>query len=174
MEYRVKVGEEIHVVEASDLDSSQANPVKVGEKTMDVVAAAVSPDHLHLRVNGRPMNVYVAAAHDGTWIWAEGRARLAQDADQVVRRRSRGPGGAAPSTVTPPTPATVVRILAEVGQSVTKGTPLVVVSAMKMEITLSAPYDGVVTAVNSEEGAAVSPGEILVDIEKQVEEEADG
>jgi biotin carboxyl carrier protein len=68
----------------------------------------------------------------------------------------------------------VVRILAEVGQSVTKGTPLVVVSAMKMEITLSAPYDGVVTAVNSEEGAAVSPGEILVDIEKQVEEEADG
>jgi 3-methylcrotonyl-CoA carboxylase alpha subunit len=173
MEYRVKVGEEIHVVDASDLDSSLANPVKVGEKTMDVAAASVSPEHLHLRVDGRPMNVYVAAAQDGIWVWADGRARLAQDADQVVRRRSRGPGGAAPSAVTPPTPATVVRLLTEVGQSVTKGTPLVVVSAMKMEITLSAPFDGVVTAVNTEEGAAVSPGEILVDIAKQPEEEAD-
>jgi 3-methylcrotonyl-CoA carboxylase alpha subunit len=55
--------------------------------------------------------------------------------------------------------------MVRVGQTVEKKQPLVVVSAMKMEMTLSAPFGGTVTAVNADEGAQVKPGEILVDIE---------
>jgi biotin carboxyl carrier protein len=173
MKYEVQIGPETYMVNAGDLDDSEPKPVKIGERTVDVAAIAVSRNHLHLKVDGRSMNVYVATCRDGTWIWSDGRARLARDADRAGSRRSRGAGRGGPSAVTPPTPATVMRITAEVGQSVAKGTPLVVVSAMKMEITLSAPYDGTVTAINTEEGAAVSPGEILVDIEKKPEEETD-
>ncbi|HOS98411.1 MAG TPA: acetyl-CoA carboxylase biotin carboxyl carrier protein subunit [Deltaproteobacteria bacterium] len=40
------------------------------------------------------------------------------------------------------------------------------VSAMKMETTLSAPFPGIVTRINCAEGDKVMPGQILVDIER--------
>ena len=38
----------------------------------------------------------------------------------------------------------VVKVLVEKGQAVTKGTPLVVTEAMKMETTIAAPISGIV------------------------------
>ncbi|NIA19824.1 MAG: biotin/lipoyl-binding protein, partial [Xanthomonadaceae bacterium] len=69
-----------------------------------------------------------------------------------------------PDIVTPPTPAAVERILVQTGQAVEEGQSLIVVSAMKMEMTLAAPYAGVVANVNTMEGAQVAPGDILVEI----------
>jgi 3-methylcrotonyl-CoA carboxylase alpha subunit len=63
-------------------------------------------------------------------------------------------------------PAVVVSVFAKEGASVVKGDKLVVVSAMKMETTLKAPYDGMIIKVNTAEGEKVNPGEILVDIKK--------
>jgi 3-methylcrotonyl-CoA carboxylase alpha subunit len=65
----------------------------------------------------------------------------------------------------------VVRVLTAVGDRVERGQGLVVVSAMKMEMTLKAPYSGTVRAVNTEVGAQVSPGEVLVEIEPDTEGE---
>lgn len=67
--------------------------------------------------------------------------------------------------ISPLTPSVVVKVLVEVGDVVLKGQPLVVVSAMKMETTLKAPYKGRVKKVNIEAGAKVNPGDVLVDIE---------
>ena len=47
----------------------------------------------------------------------------------------------------------------------------VVVSAMKMETTLKAPYNGTVMQINTAEGEKVMPGEILADIKEIKEEE---
>ncbi|MFN3535585.1 MAG: acetyl-CoA carboxylase biotin carboxyl carrier protein subunit, partial [Desulfatiglandales bacterium] len=55
------------------------------------------------------------------------------------------------------------------GDLVKEGEPLVVVSAMKMEYTLKAPYGGRVKKVNTRVGAKVNPGDILVDIERTEE-----
>ena len=81
---------------------------------------------------------------------------MVQDAGIVERRKARGLAET-PCEVTPPTPAAVVRVLVEVGSEVVKGQGLVVVSAMKMEMTLVAPYSGTVRAVNTQVGAGVSP-----------------
>jgi biotin carboxyl carrier protein len=63
------------------------------------------------------------------------------------------------------------RVWSDAGRlEVVKGEALVVVSAMKMEMTLVAPYSGTVRAVNTQVGAQVSPGEILVEIEALTEE----
>ena len=64
-------------------------------------------------------------------------------------------------------PAVVVRVLAEPGQKVVRGQVLVVVSAMKLETALVAPYDGTVSAVRTVVGANVMPGEVLVDVEPE-------
>ncbi|MGM8930098.1 acetyl/propionyl/methylcrotonyl-CoA carboxylase subunit alpha [Salinicola halophyticus] len=57
---------------------------------------------------------------------------------------------------------TVVALLVEPGQPVEKGTPLVVVEAMKMEHTLSAPAAGAVEAFHFKVGDAVAQGDELL------------
>jgi len=168
MDYKLKIGQETYAVQAEPVDETGTGVITTGEESHRVTISAISTNHLNIQLDGRLHNLFVAPTDQGTWVWVDGRARLVQDADKLERRRSSGPAET-PGAVTPPTPASVVRVMVEVGETVEKGRPLVVVSAMKMELTLSAPYAGTVTAVNTEEGAQVSPGEILVDIEERRE-----
>ena len=62
-------------------------------------------------------------------------------------------------------PGRVVRTLVEAGQQVHKGTPVVVVEAMKMENELKAPKDGVVRRVAVSAGQLVESGAVLVELE---------
>ena len=85
-----------------------------------------------------------------------------------VRRVRPVAGGSAaplPTTVTPPMPATVVKVLVAVGDTVEAGQKLVTVAAMKMETALRSPRAGVVTAVRAVPGQQVRPGEELVVVE---------
>jgi acetyl-CoA/propionyl-CoA carboxylase biotin carboxyl carrier protein len=50
------------------------------------------------------------------------------------------------------------------GETVSKGTPLVVVEAMKMEHTLAAPLDGTVGEVLVRVGQQVAVDELLVTV----------
>jgi 3-methylcrotonyl-CoA carboxylase alpha subunit len=61
-----------------------------------------------------------------------------------------------------PMHGTLVALLVEPGQPVEKGTPLVVVEAMKMEHTLSAPAAGAVEAFHFKVGDAVAQGDELL------------
>lgn len=172
MNYRLKIGPQTYSVEVSPLDEERSTVVTIGDSTRTVAVSAVDGNQLSVRVEGRSANLFVAATAEGTWVWAEGRPRFVRDADKVERRKSSGALDQ-PTAVTPPTPATVMRVLVEAGRTVEKGQPCVVVSAMKMELTLAAPYAGTVTAVNTEAGAKVMPGDILVDIEPLPEADAD-
>ena len=67
-------------------------------------------------------------------------------------------------------PSVVVKILVEVGQHVSRGEALVVLSSMKMETSLAAPHAGTVAAIDCAEGDRVSPGAVLVDIEPDGDE----
>jgi len=165
MDYRLKIGEETVAASLKTTAEKNAYRVRVGDAEHLVRTISVTPHRLQLQLDdARRLDCHVAESADGLWVWIDGRARLVGDADRPERRSGRrGPGGG-PSEVTPPTPSTVVSVLVEVGQAVEKGAPCVVVSAMKMEITLAAPYAGTVTAVNTAVGSKANPGEILVEI----------
>jgi 3-methylcrotonyl-CoA carboxylase alpha subunit len=64
--------------------------------------------------------------------------------------------------LTAPMPGTVVALLVENGARVTRGTPLVILEAMKMEHTITAPSDGIVTHMNYQAGALVAEGAPLL------------
>ncbi len=64
-----------------------------------------------------------------------------------------------------PMPGVVLKILVRQGDVVKKGTPLVVLEAMKMEHQIIATHDGTITAVNCREGELVQPGVDLVTLE---------
>lgn len=59
-------------------------------------------------------------------------------------------------------PGVVVEILASKGQTVAKGAPLLILSAMKMQNEIGAPADGVVQEIHVGAGQAVSAGAKLV------------
>jgi 3-methylcrotonyl-CoA carboxylase alpha subunit len=62
-----------------------------------------------------------------------------------------------------PMPGRVTAVLAQAGASVARGTPLVVIEAMKMEHTIAAPAAGTVLAIDCAVGDQVSEGVRLVD-----------
>ena len=71
---------------------------------------------------------------------------------------------AAGGRVTAPIPGRVAGVLVATGDSVTRGQTLVVLEAMKMELTLAAPADGTVKALHCAVGDMVSEGHELVEL----------
>jgi 3-methylcrotonyl-CoA carboxylase alpha subunit len=64
-----------------------------------------------------------------------------------------------------PMPGTVTRVLVEAGTDVARGTPLIVLEAMKMEHTLRAPADGRLAALKCAVGDFVQEGAELAEFE---------
>jgi biotin carboxyl carrier protein len=56
-------------------------------------------------------------------------------------------------------------VLVQPGAAIAKGDVAVILEAMKMELPLRAPSDGVVAAVHCREGELVQAGTPLVDLE---------
>ncbi|MCB1560690.1 MAG: acetyl/propionyl/methylcrotonyl-CoA carboxylase subunit alpha [Xanthomonadales bacterium] len=67
--------------------------------------------------------------------------------------------------VVAPMPGRIVSLQVEVGASVSAEQPLLVMEAMKMELTLRAPRDGVIAALNASVGEFVEADVVLVSFE---------
>lgn len=55
----------------------------------------------------------------------------------------------------------VFNIPTSVGQSVKRGDPVIIIEAMKMEIGVTAPEDGVIASIDVEVGDMVESGDVL-------------
>jgi len=64
-----------------------------------------------------------------------------------------------------PMPGSVIRLGAELGDTVTADQPLVWLEAMKMEHIITAPADGVLTQLNVAVGQQVEVGAVLARVE---------
>jgi 3-methylcrotonyl-CoA carboxylase alpha subunit len=74
-------------------------------------------------------------------------------------------GVAGDGTILSPMPGRIISVDVIAGESVTKGQKLLTLEAMKMEHTLTAPFDGVVTELNAVAGAQVQVEALLARIE---------
>ena len=59
----------------------------------------------------------------------------------------------------------VVRVAAQVGQSIQSGDTLLVLEAMKMETNITAPCDGKIAKIRVAQGGPVTAGQIVIDFE---------
>ena len=73
---------------------------------------------------------------------------------------------ASSNALTAPMPGKIIAVNAKAGDSVKAGDPLIIMEAMKMEMTLEAPRDGVVAEVNATADALVTDGEMLLSLEE--------
>jgi 3-methylcrotonyl-CoA carboxylase alpha subunit len=92
-------------------------------------------------------------------------------ADGFARRyvldepRGSGHSAASDGAILSPMPGRIIAVDVAVGDTVSKGQKLVTLEAMKMEHSLTAPFDGVVAELNAETGAQVQVEALLVRIE---------
>ena len=111
--------------------------------------------------DGRTAIVYVAGPPENRWAFWDGH---------VYHRDSpyggpvdNGPRTHADPLLAAPMPATVVKVLVATGSTVRRGDALIVLEAMKMELAIRAPRDGIVTAVHCREGDLVQPERVLIE-----------
>ena len=64
-----------------------------------------------------------------------------------------------------PISGVVIRVLAQIGQSIKANDVLVVVEAMKMETAITSPVDGKITTVRVGPGESVQANQVLIEFE---------
>jgi len=92
------------------------------------------------------------------------------DASIEVKSVTSAAPSPAPSTtsagekITASLPGSVFKVVASVGDSVKEGDVIIILEAMKMEIEIVAPKDGVVASIDVNEGQSVENGQLLATI----------
>lgn len=163
MEYRLLVNEEEKTLTVTPGPAGEDRIARVEGREYRFRSLPINANELLLEVDGRLVPIFIAAEGTKNHIFIRGETYLVEDQAALRIKRKESPDELA-RQVTPPMPAAVIRILVTEGSRVKRGEALLVVSAMKMESTLTAPYPGLVKKINAQVGAQVKPGDILVEI----------
>jgi len=127
---------------------------------MKVEVVATRGNVAEVRIDDRTVFIpYVVQGNEVSFKF-EGETYTVDAGEKTSRARRRHRD----HSMSAPMPGVVLKILTSKGQQVTKGTPLLILEAMKMEHVLAAPRDGTVAAVNCREGELVQPGSDLIDL----------
>ncbi|PKO90656.1 MAG: 3-methylcrotonyl-CoA carboxylase [Betaproteobacteria bacterium HGW-Betaproteobacteria-10] len=121
-------------------------------------------DGFAVELDDRRLLANVVAVDDKRSVFLQGAAYLLRRDDPLHLVEA---GGAQGGGLTAPMPGKVVALLAQPGQKVEKGAPLLILEAMKMEHTITAPTAGIVKAFCYAAGEQVADGAALVEFESQ-------
>ncbi len=103
----------------------------------------------------------VATANDTRYVQIAGQHYTLNVANAKSRTRKRS---TASGDLTAQMPGQVIAVQVSEGDSVAAGQTLVILEAMKMEIRLSAPHDGIVKKLHVQPGTIVERGQVLVEV----------
>ena len=117
---------------------------------------------LHAQLGDRRLHATVVPSGDKRQVFFDGRAWTVAIVDTLA---VGGAGDEVEGGLRAPMPGKVIALIAAPGASVDKGAPLLVLEAMKMEHTITAPGKGIVKAFNYAAGDQVAEGAELVDFE---------
>jgi geranyl-CoA carboxylase alpha subunit len=117
---------------------------------------------LVLAVDGVRRQLTAVFHDDCLWVDCCGKTTVVE---YIPRLPAPAPAAGAAGSLRAPMPGSVLEVLVEVGQPVSKGQPLLKLEAMKMEHTIRTAADGVVTAVYYAAGDTVAADVELIRIE---------
>jgi pyruvate carboxylase subunit B len=111
-------------------------------------------------VNGTKYNVDVVEGHDGE-VTVTNAAPVAAAAPAAAASAPAASGGKGSVEVHSQTPGNVWKIVANVGDTLKEGDPIMILEAMKMEIDIPAPKDGVLKSLEVNTNDVVADGQLL-------------
>jgi acetyl/propionyl-CoA carboxylase alpha subunit len=134
---------------------------------VEALVLAASPDWVDLEIDGTRRVYRVHQAGDGMYVDASDGASALRETPRFGDPTKLAPAG----SLLAPMPGLVLRVLAEPGTAVTAGQPILVLEAMKMEQTVSAPAAGVLAELHAKAGDQVSTGQILAVLRESSDKE---
>jgi len=127
-------------------------------------AEAERPFYVH--VDGVPEEVLVETLNEIEVGPGSGAMRKSSKKAQAATAKDR-PRPSRPGHVTTAMPGTIVDVLVKTGQKVSAGDGVLVIEAMKMENEIQAPVSGTVVAIHVAKGEAVTPDQVLIEIQPE-------
>ncbi len=138
--------------------------VQIGARTHAVADARHAADgHLHLRLDDAALRLRVWPQADG-WLVHDGHARLPLAAHDPHAHAGSHDGDAG-HVLAAPMPGRVIVCRVGTGDTVCRGQDLLVLEAMKMELAMKAPRDGVIAELRVAVGDFVEADALLVRLE---------
>jgi 3-methylcrotonyl-CoA carboxylase alpha subunit len=132
----------------------------IGGKAVAARGRKLDDDRFAVELDDRRLIASVVAVDDKRTVFLQGSTYLLLRDDPLHRVDAGDSHG---SGLTAPMPGKIVALLAKPGQKVDKGTPLLILEAMKMEHTITAPAAGTVKSFCYAAGEQVSDGATLVE-----------
>ena len=133
--------------------------LRVGEETISGSGERRPDGSLTVALDGVRGRATVLDHNAETAVFLGGKNWRLVEIDPLAAREGDDPGA---GRLTAPMPGRVTQLLVEAGDSVRRGEPLMIIEAMKMEHTVSAPIDGIVEAVRFAVGDLVEEGAELI------------
>ena len=162
----VRIGEEARVLTLTE---------RAGRLTWqgETCPYELGTDFVRLQRSGRWLRCPVTPAADGAWVLQlEGR-RIPFATDDHRHQHHDDHQAAGSQGASAPMHGLVVALLVEAGQSVSRGQPLLVMEAMKMEHQVRAEQDGVIAELLCQVGQQISQGASLVRFQDAAREGAE-
>uniref|UniRef100_UPI003FA2C224 ATP-binding protein n=1 Tax=Sphaerotilus montanus TaxID=522889 RepID=UPI003FA2C224 len=160
----LRLGDEVQPVGVAYVSGGQE--LTIGGQLLTVRGQFGPSGTVHAQIGERRVSAAVVTSGEKRQVFFEGRSWPVT----VVGALSAGGGGDDHAGgLKAPMPGKVIALIATAGSVVEKGTPLLVLEAMKMEHTISAPAKGLVKAFHFAAGDQVTDGVDLVDFEVEVQ-----
>lgn len=164
MKYYSRIGEREYEVEIVD-----GRVLVDGEPVELDLRQSGGAELYSLLYNGRSFELLIEVDRFSYGVTLRGERFEVQVEDERTRRLNVGrkmvtvPTGEFP--ITAPIPGLVVKVLVEVGESVSEEQPLVILEAMKMENEIRAPRSGIVKQIEVAAGRRVEQKGLLLVLE---------
>ncbi|WP_205204012.1 acetyl/propionyl/methylcrotonyl-CoA carboxylase subunit alpha [Azonexus hydrophilus] len=139
--------------------------ISLGGETTVASGRKLEGDRFAVELDDRRLIASVVAVDDKRTVFLQGSTYSLLRDDPLHRVDAGDSHGGG---LTAPMPGKVVALLAQPGQKVDKGTPLLILEAMKMEHTITAPAVGTLKAFCYAAGEQVADGAALVEFETGV------
>lgn len=147
--------------------SGQIYRVTLENQTLEVEILRSGGNRLDLLVDGKRISAYLSSDNARRWVTIDGRTFV------LTRVAGKGKGRAghqhAAGELTAPMPGQVRAVNVSEGDKVSKGQTLLLLEAMKMEIRIQSPQNGVVEKLFVKQGQTVEREQMLIEIVDSLE-----
>jgi len=169
MEFRYEFGEKTYTVRL-DAQPDGSYIAFIDGRTMPVTVQHTAGGQINFTVSGVGVHAYTAhnrqpqTGSHVRYIALADRETCFYEVTKSTATTRRRAAGASSGTITSQMPGQVMDVFVAEGDGVSEGDPLLLLEAMKMEIRVDAPCDGIISRLVVTKGDTVERGQLLAEV----------